>query len=164
MGAGVGELSVEAAGAAQPGPEVEAVLVVGAMARAAERHDAVGVVAAAVLARYDVRGIDGPAAADQAVAPADLRPLRLRRRHERKRPHRRATQRRGAPHAGDGRPRVSGRFMALRPRGDERPREPNAPDTAEAALREIRGAADLRVDRVEAVEGDGLGQLEAAGR
>ena len=36
VGAGVGELAVEAAGAAQPGPEVEAVLVVGAMAGAAD--------------------------------------------------------------------------------------------------------------------------------
>ena len=55
VGAGVGELAVEAAGAAQPGPEVEAVLVVGSMAGAAERHDALGVIAAAVLARDDVR-------------------------------------------------------------------------------------------------------------
>ena len=51
----MGELAVEAAGAAQPGPEVEAVLVVGAVAGAAERNDALGVVAAAVLAGYDVR-------------------------------------------------------------------------------------------------------------
>ena len=55
VGAGVGELAVEAAGAAQPRPQVEAVLVVRAVAGAAERYDAAGVIAAAVLAGYDVR-------------------------------------------------------------------------------------------------------------
>ena len=99
VGAGVGELAVEAAGAAQPRPQVEAVLVVRAVAGAAERHDAVGVVASAVLARDDVRRIDGLAPADQAVAPADFRPLGLRSWDERERPDRTAPQRGTPPHA-----------------------------------------------------------------
>ena len=76
-------------------------LVVGAVAWAAERDDAIGVVAATVLAWHDVCGIDGLAPADKTVTAANLRALGLRSRDERKRPHRTAPQRRTAPHAAE---------------------------------------------------------------
>ena len=101
MGAGVGEFAVEAAGAVQPWPEVEVAGVVGAVAGAAEWDDAVGVVASAVFARHDVGGVDGLAAADEAVAAADLGALGFGGGDEREWPHRAAAQGRGAPHDDD---------------------------------------------------------------
>jgi hypothetical protein len=55
--------------------QVELAAVVATVARAAERHHAVGVIAAPERARHQVGRVDRSAGADEAGLPKDLCPL-----------------------------------------------------------------------------------------
>jgi hypothetical protein len=77
--------------------QVELATVVGAVAAAVQRHDVVGVVAAAQRARHHVRRLGRPSAADKAGVSRDLVPLRLRRDAERNAAQRGAAPQRLAP-------------------------------------------------------------------
>lgn len=74
------------------GEQVELAAVVGVVAAAVQRTDAVRLVAATQRARHEVGGIDWPAAADKAHPSGHLGPLRRRGWADD-----RAPQRRSAP-------------------------------------------------------------------
>jgi recombinase len=57
--------------------QIELAAIVGAVALATERHDAIGLVAAAERARHQMRRVDGAAQADEAARAGHLGSLRL---------------------------------------------------------------------------------------
>jgi hypothetical protein len=67
--------------------QVEFAAIVGAVAAAIQRNDALRSVAAAERARHQVRRVDGPPAADEAMLAGDLVAQHLRRRDEGCAPH-----------------------------------------------------------------------------
>jgi hypothetical protein len=81
MHEGMGALAPPATG--EMGAERELRVVVEPVMRPTQRHDAVGVIATAVLAWHEMSRIDWRAIADDAVQLRDLRALLLRRRDER---------------------------------------------------------------------------------
>jgi hypothetical protein len=68
--------------------QVKLAAVIRAVAASAERHHAIGLVAAAERARHQVRRVDRPAAAHKAPLAGHLGPLLLRGRADRAAPER----------------------------------------------------------------------------